>query len=135
MRFMALIADCGSCPNPPEGASALVFPNGSGKPESHANILNRGFWPLQVTAGVTRPRKVKDAAGKTVEIADPKYSLHALRHAAAALFIQQGFTAKKVQTIMGHASIQMTYDVYGYLLDRAEDDGEAMAQMQARLLG
>ena len=36
---------------------------------------------------------------------------------------------------MGHASIQMTYDVYGYLLDRAGDDGDAMAQMQARLLG
>jgi hypothetical protein len=36
---------------------------------------------------------------------------------------------------MGHVSIQMTYDVYGFLLDRVEDDGEAMAQMQTRLFG
>jgi integrase len=106
-------------------------------PESRSNRdclrqLRRSFifWPLQVKAGVIRLRE-----GQGREVAEAKYILHALRHAAAALFIQQGFSAKKVQTIMGHASIQMTYDVYGYLLDRAEDDGEAMAQMQRRLLG
>jgi hypothetical protein len=37
-----------------------------------------------------------------------KYSLHALRHAAASLFIAQGWTPKKVQTVMGHSSIAVT---------------------------
>src|SRR5947207_464705 len=31
-----------------QGLLWLVFPNGSGKVESHANILNRGFYPLQI---------------------------------------------------------------------------------------
>ncbi len=107
----------------PRGDLDLVFPNGAGKVESHSNIVNRGFQPLQVRADVVT------ADGK------PKYGLHALRHAAAALFIQQGFGPKRIQVIMGHASVQMTFDRYGYLLDRADDDGEAMAQLQARLLG
>jgi integrase len=110
----------------PPGELGLVFPNGAGKPESHANILNRGFWPLQIKAGVT---VIRDGEP------DAKYSLHALRHAAAALFIQQGFGPKKIQSIMGHASITLTFDTYGYLLDRVEDDTGAVEEMQVRLLG
>ena len=41
---------------------------------------------------------------------------------------------KKVQTIMGHRSIQMTFDLYGHLWATAEDDAAAMAQIEARLL-
>jgi len=68
----------------PKGDLDLVFPNGRGKVESHANILHRGFWPLQVKAGVTVSRR--DVAGKA-ENREARYSLHALRHAAAPLFI------------------------------------------------
>jgi integrase len=100
----------------------LVFPNGAGKLESHANILNRGFWPLQVACGMT------DGEGA------PKYSLHALRHAAASLFIDQGMNPKRVQTIMGHANIQITFDTYGHLFKDDESDQKAMEQMQARLM-
>ena len=34
------------------GELDLVFPNGAGKVEFHANILNRGFGPLQVALGI-----------------------------------------------------------------------------------
>ena len=37
----------------------LVFPNGNGKPESHTNIINRGFNPSQVKAGITKPASDK----------------------------------------------------------------------------
>ncbi|WP_363282579.1 tyrosine-type recombinase/integrase [Mesorhizobium sp.] len=66
---------------------------------------------------------------------DAKYSLHALRHAAAALFIEQGFPPKKVQDLMGHASLAMTYDVYGYLFKSEDDDRAKIAEMETALLG
>jgi site-specific recombinase XerD len=64
-----------------------------------------------------------------------KYGLHALRHAAASLFIEQGMKPKRVQEIMGHSTISMTLDTYTHLYPAPEDDQAAMAQVQARLLG
>jgi integrase len=65
----------------------------------------------------------------------PKYRLHSLRHAAASLFIEQGFTPKRVQALMGHSSIQVTFDTYGHLFPSQDSDQEAMRQLQARLVG
>ncbi len=106
----------------PKGALDLTFPNGAGNVESHENIYRRGFGALQTACGIVG----KD--GKH------KYGLHALRHAAASLFIEQGFMPKKVQALMGHSSIQMTFDTYGHLFPTPEEDHEAMAQVEARLL-
>lgn len=105
----------------PAGELKLVFPTGAGNVESHGNLLRRVLWPIQVAAGVT-------AKGKA------KFSLHAFRHAAAALFIEQGFGPKKVQTLMGHASIQQTFDTYGYLFESEEDDQRAVKAIAARLV-
>jgi hypothetical protein len=87
------------------------------------SLLKDGFGPLQVAAGVAT------ATGEA------KYGLHALRHAAAAMFIQQGFGPKNVQALMGHPSIRLTFDTYGYLVKTEEEDRAGMAQMEARLLG
>lgn len=35
---------------------------------------------------------------------------------------------------MGHASIQMTYDLYGKLFKDSEEDRETMRQLEAALL-
>jgi len=51
------------------------------------------------------------------------------------LFIEQGFSPKRVQALMGHSSIQMTFDTYGHLFPAPEDDQVAMRQLQARLIG
>jgi len=59
---------------------------------------------------------------------------HSLRHTAASLFIEQGFSPKRVQALMGH-SIGTTFDTYGHLFPSAEDDQAAMSQLQARLIG
>jgi integrase len=64
----------------------------------------------------------------------PKFSLHALRHAAAALLIDNGTSPKRLQAIMGHESIQMTFDLYGYQFDLRDDDRAGMAQLGARVL-
>lgn len=118
----------------PKGDLGLVFPNSSGRIEEHANILNRVFWPAQVKADVTVMRNALDDDGNPIQAPDAKFSLHALRHAAAALFIEQGFPPKKVQALMGHSSVQMTFDLYGYLFPSDDDDRHAMAQIEARLL-
>ena len=65
----------------------------------------------------------------------PKYGMQSFRHAAASLFIEQGFTPKRVQALMGHSTIQMTFDTYGHLFPAPADDQLAMRQLQARLLG
>jgi integrase len=65
----------------------------------------------------------------------PKYGLHSLRHAAASLFIEEGFSPKRVQALMGHSTIQMTFDTYGHLFPSEADDQERMRRVQARLVG
>jgi integrase len=58
--------------------------------------------------------------------------MHTLRHAAASLFIAHlGWTPKRVQVVMGHASIRMTYDLYGHLFEDREADREAMKKIEA----
>jgi len=83
----------------PKGELDLVFPTGAGGVESHSNIMQRGFQPLQVAAGIV------DETGAA------KYGLHALRHACASLWIEQGMNPKRIQKLMGHSSIQMTFAV------------------------
>jgi integrase len=107
----------------PKGEAGLVFPTSQGKPRQINTIHTRGLVPLQRAAGII------------TEASKPKYGLKALRHAAASLFIEQSFTPKRVQALMGHATIQMTFDTYGHLFPAPEDDQAAMRQLQARLVG
>jgi integrase len=105
-----------------EGRLWLVFPNGNGRVENHANIANRGFYALQIEAGIT------DSRGKA------KYGMHALRHFFASWAIEQGFSPKRLQTLVGHSSIQMTFDVYGHLFPSLEDDHARFAAGELALV-
>jgi integrase len=111
----------------PTGELDLVFPNGAGKIESHPNIVKRVWDPLQVKCGLTVEKRIDD---KTVIGA--RYGFHSLRHAAASLFIAHlGWTPKRVQTVMGHSSITITFDLYGHLFEDHDSDREAMKKLQA----
>jgi integrase len=107
----------------PKGSLDLVFPSGAGTVEGLNSIIRLGFNPIQVAAGVV------DSEGAA------KYGMHALRHACAALWIENGHNPKQIQTLMGHSSIKLTFDVYGYLFSDAEGDQKAAEDIQARLLG
>jgi integrase len=111
----------------PKGALDLAFPNGSGKIESLANIINRALVPTMVAAGIV------DAAGKA------KYTgMHSLRHFYASWCINRRkdggleLPAKVVQERLGHSTITMTMDTYGHLFPRT-DDGAELATAAAHL--
>ncbi|KQT53685.1 integrase [Aureimonas sp. Leaf454] len=99
----------------------LVFPNGRGNPESHANVVNRGLNLAMKKAGL----------GYT--------GLHVLRHFYASWLINPkeagglGLDMKTVQARMGHSSIVVTADVYSHLFPR-KDDGKEMADAAAFLM-
>jgi len=125
----------------PDGPGDLVyvFPNGAGELENHANIVNRGFVPLQIAARVTKKAGKNDADRRP--IVGAKYTgLHALRHFYASWCINRRvdggleLPAKAVQERLGHSSIVMTMDVYGHLFPRS-DDGSELADAERSLLG
>jgi integrase len=101
--------------------SNLVFPGHRGRPLNHSS-LQLAFEEVQREAGIV------DATG------DPKYTLHALRHFFASWGIEQGFSPKRLQQLMGHGSMRMTYDVYGHLFPTPEDDHARFAAGELALL-
>ena len=112
----------------PKGKLGLVFPNGIGRIESHANIVNRGLIPAQIAAGVTAAKGVAKYTG-----------LHSLRHFYASWCINRRVDGglelplKVVQARLGHASVQMTADRYGHLFPRG-DDGAELAEAEKAFL-
>jgi integrase len=122
----------------PKGPFDLVFPNTKGKPEYLAHIHYRFLAPLQAAVGIiANDREPQDGDRKETKpkARRPRYAMHSFRHAAASMFIEQGFTPKRVQALMGHSTIQMTFDTYGHLFPSPVDDQAAMRQLQARLIG
>ena len=99
------------------------LPEHKGKVENAAQHSRRRLGPLHSW----RPGSRRTSCVR-------KYGLHSFRHAAASLFIEQGFTPKRVQALMGHSTIQMTFDTYGQLFPSEKDDQMAMQQLQARLV-
>ena len=119
----------------PKGPLDLVFPTRRGTVQSHSNIMSRFFRPLQIKAGVIKAAQHAPLASDNKKIIKAKYGLHALRHFCASLWIDADCSAKKVQTLMGHASITQTYDTYGYLFDRRERDQQVSVNIQKRVIG
>jgi integrase len=106
----------------PKGELGLVFPNTLGNIETMSNIHARCWTPLQIKCGL-----IADAG-------EARYGFHMLRHAAASLFIKYlSWTPKRLQAVMGHASITMTFDRYGHLFENVEADRDAMAKIEAAI--
>jgi integrase len=115
----------------------FVFPNGAGGSENHANITNRGWFAVQITAGLGEP--MLDASGNPrfdrdgTPLMRGKYGLHSLRHFFCSWLIDRGKAPKDIQVQMGHSSLVMTLDRYGHLFPR-QDDADEMARAEAALL-
>jgi integrase len=85
---------------------ALVFTTDTGAPIRASNFRRRQWTPALEAAGV-----------------EPM-TLHELRHTAASMMAEAGWTLQAVQGQLGHSSITVTSDTYSHLFDEAV---EAMA--------
>jgi integrase len=79
----------------------LVFLSPEGGILDPDNLYHRYFRPVLLKAGL------------------PRISLHDLRHTFGSLLIQSGASIVCVKEQMGHSTIQITVDTYGYLIPGA----------------
>lgn len=57
---------------------------------------------------------------------------HDLRHTHASLLVEAGWSPKRVQLRMGHATYQITMDIYGHLWEG--DDSDRLDDVERLLL-
>lgn len=94
----------------------LVFPSENGRWQCRRNWQRRGFEVACEKAGLVEEVEVD---GETVT--QVKYRPYDLRHFFASMLIARKVNLKKIQTLMGHANIETTLNVYGHLLEEAEE--------------
>lgn len=97
----------------------FVFLMKDGGDFTHQAFYNRAWSKARKDAGVN------DGGAKHVTV-------HSIRHLHAAVMLAHGMDMYKLSARMGHASIQMTVDLYGSLMPDAHFEG---AQVAAKALG
>jgi len=110
----------------------LVFANEEGNVWNYPNFWHRFWVPLMNAAGlVTREpasKTVREWSEAQANFKQPAFGPHTLRHVYASLQIEQGVTPKRLQKLMGHATLKLTLDTYGHLWpDDAADRARAKA--------
>lgn len=66
-------------------------------------------------------REINDQREKENRPRMPEASFHDLRHTHAAMLIRRGVQPKVISERLGHASIKITMDLYGYLMPGLQD--------------
>ena len=89
------------------------------------------------TSPVAALRRYSARWGLLTHKVGPAMGCHSLRHFFASWAIEQGFTPKRLQALLGHSSIQMTFDTYGHPFPSLEDDHAKFAagELQIRTAG
>jgi integrase len=96
----------------------------TGKADSSADSLvfaAEGETPFQPE----RLYRYADSAWHHASIRD-RLRLHQARHTYASFMIAAGVNAKALSSFMGHASITVTFDLYGHLMPGSEAEGAAL---------
>jgi integrase len=66
---------------------------------------------------------------------EAKYRFHSLRHFAESWVIEQDFSAKRLQALMGHSRIKVTFDTYENLFPSLEEDHAKFAAGELSIVG
>jgi integrase len=98
-----------------KGEGDLIFPSERGTPLDGNNLVRRYFEPALRKATL------------------PQIRFHDLRHTFASLLIAQGEHPKLISEQLGHASVQITLDRYGHLMDQSY--GDASGRLEESLFG
>ena len=100
-----------------------IFRTHTGTPMDPDNWYKRVFVPTAERAGL-RPSERDEDDG-------PAVGIHTLRHSYASLLINQSESIKYVSRQLGHASINITADLYGHLF--RETSVSAMERLTQRI--
>lgn len=98
----------------------------------HVLLSREGKPYTPVTFAYAWAKTMKDAGLLDAETGKPKFTLHALRHAAASLWIAAGLRDLPLKTVMGHSRVSVTYDVYGHLLDDDDTASRVIASVAGK---
>lgn len=103
---------------------------------AYTDFMRQCWIPLMDRAGLADV--VPTCAGltakgkrKTRNRKQPAFGPHMLRHVFASIQIANGVTPKRLQKLLGHATLAMTMDLYGHLWTDHEGDA-AMAEAAER---
>jgi integrase len=94
------------------GGDGLVFATKQGGSYQRYRHYLRSGW-----------HKLMRESGLMIESEDrcvPKYTPYALRHFFASMLIDRQKNLKFIQTVMGHADLSTTFDVYGHLIQEQQ---------------
>jgi integrase len=121
-------------PNRAEEAGAdadrpeYVFPNDEGGVWGYANFRSRFWVPLMnhcgLVTGEPADRHIREFVKAYSDFKAPLFGPHMLRHVYASLQIEQGVSPKRLQKLIGHATLKMTLDTYGHLWPDVDADRE-----------
>jgi integrase len=101
----------------------LVFGVSASEPFSPSTIRDRAARAWK-RANKAEREAAEKSERKPVPL-DP-ITLHECRHTFASLLIDAGVNAKAIQTFMGHATIQMTFDQYGKLMPGSREQAREL---------
>jgi integrase len=92
--------------------------------------FRRELWmPLMQRAGLTQLQPDKNGKKRRLVAFSP----HTLRHVYASIQIESGVTPKRLQALMGHATLAMTMDLYGHLWSDPDGD-QALVEAAERVI-
>ena len=100
--------------------TGFLFQSANGLPVRAASFNSQNWLPLLKAAGV--------------ELKGDVPHFHALRHFAASWMIENGLSITEVASLLGHAHVDMTLQVYAHPIAGGHKRVEAMDRMAASLL-
>ena len=102
----------------------LLFPTSTGRWILPDHWRKRGFYAACKEAGL-----MDEIEEDGDIILKARYKPYDLRHFFASMLIDKKMNLKRIQRLMGHEDITTTLNVYGHLIEKAEDDGSEKTGM------
>ena len=96
----------------------------SGQPyrlDSYPQAIRRLIDRINADRTAENQRLIASGQRKKIKAPMPEATYHDLRHTHAAMLIRRGVQPKIISERLGHASIKITMDLYGYLMPGLQD--------------
>jgi integrase len=109
------------------GGDPLVFGLDAEQPFYPSTVRNRAMAAWKAANDQARDEHVKAGGNEDDAPRLEPIGLHEARHTCASILIASGANPKVIQKVMGHATIQMTFDQYGHLMPGGLEEAASAA--------